>query len=159
MLQTGLRVGEALHLQVADVTLHDRSGHVRVRLGKGGKEREVPLNISARRALRAYLDSRPDVAPDESLFLSHENHALSERSVETLVRTLARRAKIERLRVTPHTLRHTFAHNFLRDNPGQMVELAQLLCHESLDTTAIYTRPAAEDLAAALEKSRLNVYG
>ncbi|WP_148294291.1 tyrosine-type recombinase/integrase, partial [Azospirillum sp. B506] len=58
--------------------------------------------------------------------------------------------------VSAHTLRHTFALNFLRANPGQLVELASLLGHESLDTTALYTRPSRDDLAAGLERSPLN---
>jgi site-specific recombinase XerD len=59
--------------------------------------------------------------------------------------------------VSAHILRHTFALNFLRDNPGKLVELATLLGHESLDTTALYTRPSQDDLAADLERSHLNV--
>jgi hypothetical protein len=54
--------------------------------------------------------------------------------------------------------RHTFALNYLRQNPGKLVDLASLLRHESLDTTAIYTRPSKEELAADLERSRFNVY-
>jgi len=56
-------------------------------------------------------------------------------------------------------LRHTFALAFLRDNPGKLVELATLLGHESLDTTALYTRSSRDDLAADLERSHLNVDG
>jgi integrase/recombinase XerD len=58
-----------------------------------------------------------------------------------------------------HTLRHTFALGYLCDNPGKLLELAGLLGHESLDTTAIYTRPSRDDLAADLEHSYLNVDG
>jgi site-specific recombinase XerC len=54
---------------------------------------------------------------------------------------------------------HTFALHYLRQNPGKLVELASLLGHESLDTTALYTRPSIDDLAEDLERSRLNVYG
>lgn len=72
---------------------------------------------------------------------------------------LARRAKLHRLPVSAHTLRHTFALNYLRQNPGKLVELASLLGHESLDTTAIYTRPSREELAQDLERSRLNTDG
>ena len=61
--------------------------------------------------------------------------------------------------VSAHTLRHTFALGYLRDNPGKLLELAGLLGHESLDTTAVYTRPSREDLAADLERSHLNVDG
>jgi integrase/recombinase XerC len=93
------------------------------------------------------------------LFLSDRHRAFSPRAVQTLLQRLARRAKIARLRVTPHRLRHTFALNYLRQNPGKLVQLANLLGHESLDTTAIYTQPSGEELAEDLERSRLNVYG
>ena len=66
-------------------------------------------------------------------------------------------AHIERVPVSAHTLRHTFALNFLRANPGKLVELASLLGHDSLDTTALYTRPSQDDLDADLERSHLNV--
>jgi site-specific recombinase XerD len=93
------------------------------------------------------------------LFLSDRDRAFSPRAVQTLLQRLARRAKIARLRVTPHLLRHTFALNYLHQNPGKLVQLANLLGHESLDTTAIYTQPSGEELAEDLERSRLNVYG
>ena len=51
-------------------------------------------------------------------------------------------------------MRHTFALRYLKHNPGKLVELATLLGHESLDTTALYTRPTAEQLGATVEKSR-----
>lgn len=93
------------------------------------------------------------------MFESSPGKALSVRGIQQLVLELARRAKLTRIPVTVHTLRHTFAHNYLKDNPGKLVELAALLGHDSLDTTAIYTRPSQEDLANDIERSRLNVYG
>lgn len=158
-LHTGLRVAEVASLKIADVDNRDRSGLVRVRHGKGEKEREVPLNASARRALRLYLESRGEVRPEEPLFPSRRNRPMPERSLQNLVAALARRAKVTRIPVSPHTFRHTFALNYLRDNPGKLVELAHLLGHESLDTVAIYTQPSTEELAEDLEKSKLNVYG
>jgi len=73
------------------------------------------------------------------------------------IASVVRRARTHRVPVSAHTLRHTFALGYLRDNPGKLVELATLLGHESLDTTAVYTRPSNEDLAADLERSHLNV--
>jgi site-specific recombinase XerD len=141
LLQTGLRVSEVTSLKVGDVQVRERSGEVRVRQGKGSRERELPLNASARRAVRAYIQIRPDAQAGEPLFLSDRHRAMSPRAVQTLLQRLARRAKIERLRVTPHRMRHTFSLNYLRQNPGKLVQLAALLGHESLDTTAIYCAP------------------
>jgi integrase/recombinase XerC len=131
---------------------------VRVREGKGGKTRDVPLNATARRALRLYLGTRGPAA-DEPLFASKRGTPVTVRSIQAVISVLARRARITRLKVSPHTLRHTFALNYLQHNPGKLVELADLLGHDSLDTTAIYTRPSVESLAQDLERSPLNVYG
>jgi site-specific recombinase XerD len=159
MLQTGLRVGEVAALRIGDLTLHDRSGSVHVRHGKGLKDREVPLNATARRAVKQYLDARPGAIVSEPLFLSGRAAALPVRSIQAVTASLARRARLSRIPVSCHTLRHTFALAYLRDNPGKLVELASLLGHDSLDTTALYTRSSRDDLAADLERSRFNVDG
>lgn len=152
LLETGLRVGEAADLRIGDVNLHDRSGVVWVREGKGRKQREVPLNSGARRALKLYLAGR-ERQEKEHLFLSERGgQPLSLRTIQATVSDLARRARITRFAVSAHSLRHTFALRFLRRHPGKLVELAALLGHESLNTTAVYTRPSAEELAAAVEE-------
>jgi integrase/recombinase XerC len=156
LVQAGLRVGEVATLLIADARLSTRSGVVRIH-GKGRKEREVPLNASARRALQSYLDQRGTVDPGEPLFTSVRGEAMAVRSVQHLINSLARRARIERS-ISPHTLRHTFSLNYLKSHPGKLVELATLLGHESLDTTAVYTRPSLDALAKDLEESSFNVY-
>ena len=126
LLQTGLRVGEVARLGIADCEIHDRSGMVRVRAGKGVKKREVPLKGSARRALALYLKTREDHDSSGPLFLSERGgHAMSLRTVQATVQELARRAKITRIPVSAHTCRHTFALTFLRRNPGKLIELAR----------------------------------
>jgi len=159
MVQAGLRVGEVAALRIADIIARERSGLVRIREGKGLKAREVPLNATARRALRLYLDARSRAGPDEPLFLSERGGSMPTRTIQAVIAHLARRARIDRVHVSAHSLRHTFALNYLRQSPGKLVELASLLGHESLDTTAIYTRPSSEELAQDLERSRLNVDG
>ena len=77
--------------------------------------------------------------------------------MQHLITQLAQRAHISRIPVSAHTLRHTFALGYLQQNPGQLVELATLLGHESLDSTAIYTLPSEEQLAAGVERSAHNV--
>jgi site-specific recombinase XerD len=155
LLESGLRVGELCELRLSDLNLRDRSGQVGVREGKGRKPREVPLNASARRALRLYLASREHLQPEDYVFLSERGgKPLALRTVEATLAHLGRRAHIQRLAVTPHLLRHTFAQRYLKRNPGKLVELAALLGHESLDTTALYTRPTAEQLAAGVERGQ-----
>ena len=158
-LQTGLRVSEVADLRIAEVLLQERSGVVRIRQGKGMKTREIPLNATARRALRLYLNTRGEYKADDSFFLSDRGGPLPTRTIQSVISQLAKRAKLTRVSVSAHTLRHTFALNYLKQNPSKLVELSQLLGHESLDTTAIYTRPSSEELAADLERSRFNVHG
>ena len=159
MLQAGLRVGEVAALKVADITMNDRSGSVRIRQGKGLKARDVPLNATARRALKQHLDHRHVAGQDTPLFISSRETAMPVRTIQSVVASIARRARLKRVAVSAHTLRHTFALGYLRDNPGKLLELAGLLGHESLDTTVVYTRPSRDDLAADLERSHLNVDG
>lgn len=159
MLQAGLRVSEVAALQVGDVTMSDRSGSVRIRHDKGIKGRDVPLNVTVRRALKQHLDRRQAPGQDAALFVSSRETAMPVRTIQAVVTSLARRAHLKRVAVSAHTLRHTFALGYMRDNPGKLVELANLLGHESLDTTALYTRPSRDDLAADLERSHLNVDG
>ncbi len=155
MLQAGLRVGEVAALTIADLELHDRSGQVRIH-GKGAKESVVPLNTTVRRALQAYLEGREAPSGKTPVFQSESGAALSVRSIQAVIATLARRAKITH-GVSAHTCRHTFALNFLREHPGKLVELSALLGHDSVETTAVYTQPSTEEMAEDLERSPLNV--
>jgi integrase/recombinase XerC len=155
LAETGLRVSELCGLRRGDLELHERSGQLRVREGKGRKERMLPLNSNARRALCVYLAGRLSSDGDDHVFLSERGgHPLAVRTVEATLAELGQRAHIRRLAVTPHLLRHTFAVRYLNRNPGKLLELAALLGHDSLDTTAIYARPTAEQLAAGVERSR-----
>lgn len=155
LLETGLRVAEAADLRLGDLEIHDRSGSVRVGASKGRKQREVPLNASARRALKLYLGTRQPCRGEEHLFLSErDRRPLALRTIQATISGLARRAKITRLAVSAQSLRHSFALRFLRRNPGQLVQLAALLGHESLDTTAVHCAPSAEELAAGVEEEK-----
>lgn len=91
-----------------------------------------------------------DISTDH-VFLSERQTALSTRSIQAVIAELATRSKITRIKISPHTLRHTFAINYLKQSPSNIVQLANLMGHESLDTTAIYTQPSMEDLADNLE--------
>ena len=152
-LNSGIRVAEMAGLTISDVKISDRSGVLRIREGKGGKEREVPLNKVARLALSTHLQTLEKVtSPDIQLFLSERKTPLSRRAIQSIISQTAKRSEISRIQVSAHTLRHTFAMNYMLANPGKLVELANLLGHESLDTTSIYLRPSREDLAEDLER-------
>ena len=159
MLQAGLRVGEVTALTHADLTLKTRAGTVCVRDGKGRKAREVPLNTTVRRAVQDYLATQPAASTRIPIFRSKRGTSLAVRSAQAVVARLAKEAGIERIAVSAQTLRHTFARHYLQQHPGKLRELADVLGHESLDTTAVYTKPSQDDLAADLERSPLNVFG
>lgn len=144
-LHAGLRVSEACSVKVQDVELKERSGLVRVKAGKGGKWREVPLNATARRELAAYLASHPG---GDWLFPGKRGH-LTTRAAEKTLASYVRRAGLEG--VTPHMLRHTFC-KYLVDAGESLDRVAALAGHSSLNTTARYTRPSLPDLEKAVER-------
>jgi len=158
ILQAGLRVSEVVRVQYRDIEINERSGMVRVIDGKGHRERQVPLNATARRALSAYIKVRAPLEPHDSIFCSKRGGPMTIRAVQKIVENLVGRAKIERIKTSTHTLRHTFATNYLKANPNGLIELATLMGHESLNTTAIYTKASKDKLEQAVEGSEINIY-
>jgi len=150
LARAGLRLSEALALKLDDVTLNDRSGSLLVRQGKGKKERTVALAKEARAVLRAYLDVRPKMAQTEALFISRSWQPLGPRDVQRLISEARRRAGIQK-KVTPHTLRHTFATRFLQ-NGGDVATLASLLGHTNVATTTRYLHPNAARVQEMVEE-------
>ncbi len=135
---SGLRISELVGLDVDDVDLEE--GFVRV-LGKGGKEREVPLGRYGRDAIQSYLTlARPSFASERSraaLFLNQRGGRLTRQSCARLLGTYVRASGIER-HVTLHTLRHSFATHLLEGGADVRV-VQELLGHASVATTQIYT--------------------
>jgi integrase/recombinase XerD len=134
----GLRISELVALDVDDVDLEE--GSVRA-VGKGSKERIVPLGRFAVKSLEAYLTrARPTLAGPRSrgaLFLNRRGGRLTRQGSTNIIKEMARRAGI-RKRVTPHMLRHSFATHLLEGGADVRV-VQELLGHASLATTQIYT--------------------
>ncbi len=146
---SGLRVSEAAGLNLADVEL----GGARVRVvGKGNKERVVPLGSKCLAALRAYLAVRDELGPAKelrALFLSPRGRRLGVRAIQEKVHTYgalgAGRADLH-----PHALRHTFATHLL-DGGADLRAIQELLGHSSLSTTQRYTHVSTDHLLKAYD--------
>jgi integrase/recombinase XerD len=149
---SGLRISELTGLDVDDLELE--AGSVRV-LGKGGKEREVPLGSCAREAVGVYLTrGRPALASAATrgaLFLNARGGRLSRQSCARLLGRYVRLAGIER-RVTLHSLRHSFATHLLEGGADVRV-VQELLGHASVATTQIYTLVTSQHLRDVYERS------
>lgn len=144
MLGAGLRVSEVVHLTLADIAISERKGTVVIRHSKGNKTRTVPLSLNVRTALGDYLQA---AKPIDRVFVGQRG-ALTAIAVNKIVGKYGEKAKVS---LSPHTLRHTFAFNYLRSNPGDIVGLSQILGHGNINTTAIYTQNRLEDLAEKVD--------
>jgi integrase/recombinase XerC len=143
---TGLRVAECCGLDWND--LDGSQGTVRV-LGKGGKERVVPVGETALEAVDAYMKLRGDGTGP--LFRNARGGRLTTRSVHRVVKERARQAGISQ-RVTPHTLRHTFATHMLGEGADLRL-IQELLGHSRLSTTQRYTHVSPEHLMKVYDKA------
>jgi integrase/recombinase XerD len=149
MLHTGLRAQELCTLTRAQVKLGKRSGTLMV-LGKQNKYREIPLNLTARAALEAYdpLLHKRTLQDTSPLFLSEKRHTrLTERGLGYLIKKYATKALLNDL--SPHDLRHRFGYRMAKSVP--LHRLAQLMGHDSLDTTMRYVQGTKNDLQQAVE--------
>ncbi len=153
LLGTGLRVSELLALKVEDVTLGQRSGEVRVRYGKGGIYRAVPLTATVRKVLQEYLKSEPNLKPADPLWVGALGQLRDRGSVAHLLKKYAFQAGLDESEISPHVLRHTFATRYLASNPDDLRGLAAILGHSNLNTVMIYTEPTTEDLATRMERA------
>lgn len=133
----GLRVSEAVSLKIS--CLYFDEGFIRV-IGKGDKERLVPVGEMAADAVNAYLEHRPapsDQTSDDLVFLNRFGSSLSRQSVFKMIKAQALAAGV-RKEISPHTFRHSFA-THLVENGADLRVVQEMLGHESITTTEIYT--------------------
>jgi integrase/recombinase XerD len=150
---TGIRASELADLKCGDVDTEDRL--LRVVLGKGKKDRNVPLTRAAAEAIEAYLrDGRPHVAGATKtlrLFLARRGGRMHDSLLNDLVRAAARKAGIEK-HATCHTLRHSVATHLLKGG-ADIRHIQALLGHSSLSTTERYTHVEISDLSRVLRRA------
>ena len=151
----GLRVSELSGLNASSVDFEQRL--VRV-LGKGNKERVVPIGKMAINAVRKYLEASRNLRPiirerdrDEPLFINYRGGRLSTRSICKMIKKY-NRAEFMGSEITPHSLRHTFATHLL-DGGADMRSVQELLGHVSLSTTQKYTHVSLDKLMEVYDKA------
>jgi integrase/recombinase XerC len=154
----GLRVSECCNLDVVDI---DAGRHgtslIRVRAGKGGKDRLVPVGSKAEEAVSAYLrvrgqlrDPRTKRSHATALFLNHRGGRLTPRSVQRMVSRRVIRAGTQD--ATPHALRHSFATHLL-DGGVDLRSIQELLGHASLASTQVYTKVSLDHLMSVYDNA------
>ena len=148
LLDTGLRVNELIALKLKNIWLDD--GLVKV-MGKGNKERLVPLGREIRKIIWRYVNHhRPESAQPslDNLFLNRDGKPLTKNSIDSMMSRYGKLAGLTGIRCSPHTLRHTFAINYLR-NGGDVFSLQRILGHSSLEMTRRYCELADVDIKKA----------
>ncbi len=149
---TGIRVSELVSLNKMDINIE--SGYLRCS-GKGNKERIVPLGKIAVKNIYYYLEkSRPKLVKTESeeaFFVNHHGKRLTRQGFWKIIKKYAEQARIKR-KITPHTLRHSFATHLL-ENGADLRSVQEMLGHADISTTQIYTHITRKKLRGVYEKT------
>ncbi len=148
----GLRVSELITLQISDLFFDE--GVIRV-LGKGNKQRFVPIHQSTKKYILFYMDDiRRHILPkkdfEDTLFLNRRGSGLSRQMIFMILKDLATKINLKK-KISPHTLRHSFATHLLK-NGANLSAIQQLLGHESITTTEIYVHLDKSHLADVVAK-------
>ena len=144
----GLRVSELCDLRISDLFFGE--GHIRV-IGKGDKQRLVPISGIARDRIQLYQEKRrAQKSTDDILFLNNRGKRLTRIMIFTIIKQATQRAGIDK-KVSPHTFRHSFATHLL-EGGADIRQVQELLGHESILTTEIYTHLDTTHLRQTLEK-------
>ena len=154
LYSSGIRVSEASNIKVKDIDMNTKT--IRI-IGKGNKERIAYFGYSLEEILHKYLSVRKEFIKEYDsgyLFLNKFGRMLSRSSNENIVSNTSKRLKIKH-KVTPHTLRHSFATHLL-DNNADIRSVQELLGHENLNTTEIYTHVSNERLREVYLKCHPN---
>lgn len=148
----GLRVSELTALRLSDLFFGE--GYIRV-MGKGSKQRLVPIGNIARERIMLYMDERKvkDRRNRDILFLNNRGEALTRIMVFKIIRDAVQRAGIDKS-VSPHTFRHSFATHLL-EGGANVRQVQEMLGHESIETTEIYTHLDTSRLRETIEKISL----
>ena len=143
----GLRVSELCDMCIGDLFFGE--GYIRV-MGKGNKQRLVPISGVARDRIQLYLETRERNRRQDTLFLNNRGTQLTRVMIFTIIKQAAKRAGIEK-NISPYTFRHSFATHLLEGGAG-IRQVQELLGHENISTTEIYTHLGEKQLRETLEE-------
>lgn len=158
MLETGVRVSEICNMDVDDVDLDDLSALILG--GKGEKDRTVLFTDLTAEGIQEWMAERRMRAEKQvkeerqALFLTKNGHRITPRWVQKLMDRIADRAEIKRSRLTPHTLRHTFASGLL-ERGADLVTIQRLLGHASIATTRVYLEISDQTLREIYKRAQM----
>lgn len=146
---SGLRVSELVNLKLSNMFRKD--GYMLI-LGKGSKQRLVPISAEAEKQFALWMEDRGrmriEPGQEDYAFLNKNGHQLTRAMIFTIIRRLCAKAGIQKT-ISPHTLRHSFATHLLQ-NGADLRVIQQLLGHEDITTTEIYTHVTVQDLRNAV---------
>ena len=145
---TGIRLSELVGLNVDDFDFQRRTLRV---IGKGRKERVVFFNQTAATALTEYLHATPRKEQGGALFLNRYGARISQRGVEKMFKNILEQSGLDK-HASPHTLRHSFATHLL-EGGSDLVTIKELLGHESLQTTQVYTNISRQRMQSVYNRS------
>ena len=149
LYSTGLRVSELISLRIDNLFFGE--GYIRV-VGKGDKQRLVPIGSVARDKIQLYMELRRPRKPSEAtLFLNNRGEPLTRIMIFNIIKQAARLAGVEK-NISPHTLRHSYATHLL-EGGANIRQVQELLGHESITTTEVYTHLDREHLRRVVEDS------
>ena len=149
---TGIRVSELIELRISNIFFKENI--IRV-LGKGEKERFVPLGIKAKKSINDYINTkrslqRIDESSNDILILSKYGKKLTRHMIFTLIRNISKNCGINK-KIRPHTFRHSFAYHLLK-NGADLRSIQLILGHENITTTEIYTHLDSKHLLSVMKK-------
>ena len=145
LYSTGIRVSELVNIKIKDIKIKENQINI---LGKGNKERIVLFGEKAKEMIKIYLNAYKEFFKgnilNEYLLINKKGKQLSTNKIELIVKDVLKKSALK-LNISPHTLRHTFATHML-DSGADLKSVQELLGHENLKTTAIYTHVSNERL-------------
>jgi len=152
MYSCGLRVSELIHLKISDLFFDE--GFIKI-VGKGNKERFVPIHYSAQKYIVLYMNEIRDHLSikkgfEDTLFLNRRGKSLSRQMIFMILKALAIKINLNK-KISPHTFRHSFATHLLK-NGADLRAIQQMLGHESITTTEVYVHLDTSYLKEIVEK-------